>query len=911
MNPLKYDNDIDVAISKSINNQEGAPKAKHIRKIILQCNLAGATPFFRGVTKRNLGTDEIVAFKALIAIHHLLQEGTPRCLEDSYYQSSILNDTKAAWQRVPRSPKGYSGLIVEYCNLILAKVNFHHKHTDLPGDLSLDKWRKKDTIDTNAGLEISAHFLELQDAILQMQSVIFQSGPMTELKGACIVRLVTESYNIYSILTFLLKKLAETVDSLDVFSYSIQRYLDQYNALRTFYFEARNVKYVSSIIMVPMLSKDPPRFSSKPIAKKTNQNQTNLQDPFFPTTFDFNSASFDPFQGQGGFGSQGFGNQGFDPFGQGGFNQAGMGPGMGGAGSYPQGGFGNQYGPGGFGPGAGGFSSVGQDAGFGGQGGFGGNQGGFPGGAFGPGGAFPGANMGGQPIAGVGAGAPGTLPGQDPNAAGLGAGGLGLAGAAGAKPKPKAGSSESGYADDEDDISKLRALLKAKDDEIAALKEKLEQETQARLAAERQAFALKQQLAQVVELHNLQMIASTVKQLDESRNAIDEYVVQLDNPNNPGNQSVTLENVKESSDEFWKWTCALTDARSNQSTDDLVDACKNVASSLKNLLDNIKGASAQSSNADVKQNLIDAARNAAFTTASLLDNIRDDPLNRQALESSRNDVKRNLDSVERERVNLTIEREGKLQTTETDSSYLEQLAHKELMAAAAAIEQAAEVLRLAMQRNKEKPAEGEGAAEITDAVLNSASAIAQAVRNLVAKATLAQKERVEKGRAGSTENRYKPDKTWSEGLISAAKSVAGATGLLVEIANNITQGRFDRESLIAGSKEVAASTIQLVSSCRVKADPNSQTMEQLETASKAVLIATNKLVEATKFELSQSDKAKAAEEDQQYIDPKSVYWRRKEVELQAEVLRAERALEETRKKLFGHRNLAYQQAGKK
>jgi len=941
---LKPDSEIDVAISKSINSQEGAPKAKHIRKIILQCNLSGAIPFFRGVTKRNLASDEIVAFKALIAIHHLLQEGTQKCLEDSYYQSSLLNDIRGAWQRVgPRSPKGFSGLIVEYSNLILAKINFHHKHPDLPGDLSLEKWRKKDAVDVNTGLELSAHLLDLQDNILQMQNAIFQSGEMKELKGACIVRLITESYNIYSVLTFLLKKLAETVDSLDVFSYSIQRYLDQYNALRTFYFEARNIKYVASIIMVPMLSKDPPRFS-KPTQKKSapqpDNNQNNFQDPFFPTTFDFNSPGhFDPFSqggqgfGQGGFGpgfgqQQGFGQGGFDPFGQGGFNQPGFGTGFGqGVGNFPQGGYGNQggFGPGagqgGFGQGApgqggfgpGGFVPVGQDPSFG-QGGFGG---GFPGNNnnFGQGG-FPQANMGGQPIAGVAAGAPGAG-GFDPNSSLAGQGvGLqgdgGAGGAGGAKPKPRAGQSETGFADDENDIEKLKALLKAKDEEIASLRDKLEKETQARLAAERQAFQLKQQLAQVVELHNLQMIASTVKQLDESRNAIDEYVVQLDNPNNPGNQSVTLEQVKESSDDFWKWTCALTEACSKQSTEDLVDACKHVAAALKGLLDNIKGASAQTSNGDIKQNLIDSARNAAFTTASLLDSIRDDPLNTKALESSKGDVKKSLDSVERERVNLTIEREGKLQTTETDSSYLEQLAHKELMAAAAAIEQAAETLKLAMQKQKEKPKDGpEGEAEVTDAVLSSASAIALAVRTLVTKASLAQKERVEKGRAGGSDNKYKPDKTWSEGLISAAKAVAGATGLLVEIANNCTKGQFDRESLIAGSKEVAASTIQLVSSCRVKADPNSQTMEQLESASKAVLVATNKLVEATKFELQQSEKGKSAEEENQYIDPKSVYWRRKEVELQADVLRSEKALEESRQRLFGHRNRGYREATKK
>eukprot|EP01098_Paradermamoeba_levis_P009530 TRINITY_DN3982_c0_g1_i4.p1 TRINITY_DN3982_c0_g1~~TRINITY_DN3982_c0_g1_i4.p1 ORF type:complete len:218 (+),score=85.34 TRINITY_DN3982_c0_g1_i4:939-1592(+) len=217
-----------------------------------------------------------------------------------------------------------------------------------------------------------------------------------------------------------------------------------------------------------------------------------------------------------------------------------------------------------------------------------------------------------------------------------------------------------------------------------------------------------------------------------------------------------------------------------------------------------------------------------------------------------------------------------------------------------------------MQKSKQTPKENqpEGQAEVTDAVLNSASAIAAAVRNLVNKATLAQIERVEKGRVGGTDGKYKPDRTWSEGLISAAKSVAGATGLLIEIANNVTQGQFDKESLVAASKEVSTSTIQLVSSCRVKADPNSQTMDQLEVASKAVLTATNKLVEATKFEIQKAQTDKAAD-NVQYVDPKSVYFKRKEVELQAECLRAEKILEQARGHLFSWRNMGYKEATRK
>ena len=118
-------------------------------------------------------------------------------------------------------------------------------------------------------------------------------------------------------------------------------------------------------------------------------------------------------------------------------------------------------------------------------------------------------------------------------------------------------------------------------------------------------------------------------------------------------------------------------------------------------------------------------------------------------------------------------------------------------------------------------------------------AITKATGLLVQAATSAQKERIEKGRAGTGGAVYRRDPTWSQGLISAAKAVAHATSTLVATANDAALGKIDEENLIAASKAVAGSTAQLVAATRAKSDPNSPTQAKLNTAAKAVTDATS------------------------------------------------------------------------
>lgn len=68
---------------------------------------------------------------------------------------------------------------------------------------------------------------------------------------------------------------------------------------------------------------------------------------------------------------------------------------------------------------------------------------------------------------------------------------------------------------------------------------------------------------------------------------------------------------------------------------------------------------------------------------------------------------------------------------------------------------------------------------------------------------------------------YKKDVAWSEGLISAAKSVAASVQELSVRANGCVSQETDPEALVVASKQVAAATAQLLIASRVRSDPNS------------------------------------------------------------------------------------------
>jgi len=245
---------------------------------------------------------------------------------------------------------------------------------------------------------------------------------------------------------------------------------------------------------------------------------------------------------------------------------------------------------------------------------------------------------------------------------------------------------------------------------------------------------------------------------------------------------------------------------------------------------------------------------------------------------------------------------------ELEENDLAKLAEEELSAAARQIEAAAARIMAASEPREHFETEAERRQfEVSEAILEAARAIAKAIHMLIQAATQAQKEIIAKGRANKAANPYKRDPAWAQGLISAAKAVAGCTDDLVESANDAAQKKVGDEVLIAATRGVAGATARLVAASKVKADPLSPSTHKLELAARSVGAATQALVDAAKAA------ARAQEEDRQReLDSRAAanaaVGRKVEFEQQVEIARLEKDLEAARKRMQQSRKDQYKDA---
>ena len=230
------------------------------------------------------------------------------------------------------------------------------------------------------------------------------------------------------------------------------------------------------------------------------------------------------------------------------------------------------------------------------------------------------------------------------------------------------------------------------------------------------------------------------------------------------------------------------------------------------------------------------------------------------------------------------------------------LVEQEMLSAAKAIEAATERLQQLMARPRDSSRFSAVDLQVHDSILAAALAITNAIARLIQAATESQQEIVAQGKGSSTSQQfYKKNNRWTEGLISAARSVAFATNLLIESADGVLSGTHTLEQLIVASNEVAAATAQLVAASRVKANLMSKTQERLELAAKAVTEACKALVKQVKA-ISAKE---VLEEDADYKNMAVLEFKKREMEQQVEILRLEKELGAARHRLGAMRRAGY------
>lgn len=194
--------------------------------------------------------------------------------------------------------------------------------------------------------------------------------------------------------------------------------------------------------------------------------------------------------------------------------------------------------------------------------------------------------------------------------------------------------------------------------------------------------------------------------------------------------------------------------------------------------------------------------------------------------------------------------------------------------------------------------------EVNEKILDACTFLMQCIKLLIRKAKALQEEIVSAGRGTtSIKEFYKRNSQWTEGLISAAKSVAKGANLLVEAANKaIVSESTQNFELIVAAQEIAACTAQLVIASKVKAPKESQKLGDLTKASRDVSQATGQVVATVK------DCNQSLEQLQEVDFTKLTSSQAKtmEMEIHVKVLELEQALQMQRLKLASFRRKHYQ-----
>ncbi|KAJ1537201.1 Talin-1, partial [Nowakowskiella sp. JEL0078] len=415
----------------------------------------------------------------------------------------------------------------------------------------------------------------------------------------------------------------------------------------------------------------------------------------------------------------------------------------------------------------------------------------------------------------------------------------------------------------------------------------------------KQQFTGVRELIRVIKLLGDESLRG-IRAIDSSITSIDEIVITLVS-SLPAQGSALPDEVAGLAKQLATAAASVV-ANSHGRQDELVAAANAIKKQLEDLA---RAAKAATENApeDKRSAIVGTVKEAATATKTLLFKVKavqenNSTDNKQAIQEASKGVIGAVNNV----VSSTNEL---ISTGYVDQNDPNVIAERELLSAATAIESIAKKLTSTIHTPRE-----DASSEFEGQMLDAAKAIAAATGQLVRSATHAQRDLVAKGRTTAKQDedvvKYFSDGTWSDGLVSAAKSVAEATRDLCEVAGQAMKGVVPRERIIVASKQVSAATVQLITAAGVRADPNDTAQIRLRAAGKAVTSTTEQLVKAVEEALKFDATDQIASDLWSGSEPVSATSAKvMEMEAQVSILKMEKELEKARNKLAAVRKQKY------
>lgn len=471
-------------------------------------------------------------------------------------------------------------------------------------------------------------------------------------------------------------------------------------------------------------------------------------------------------------------------------------------------------------------------------------------------------------------------------------------------------------------IKDLEDKLQDKDIEIEMLQQTMDETVSDLINQQKESeTAIDDQIDEVLKQQSFKFTQLIDAVLKSGIKKIQDAVFELDSPMQGGNMSASPEYlatlIEKSGDLSTEFSNSFNDylvdgiGGDNEAT--VIDTITNFTTSIGDVLLNTKGLTRLTKIDDFQDDLVDTARDVALICEVFLEALISESISSLSLEDKTEKVING--NVDVQEVLQTLqELVGSLKVSHVDldifSGELSEIVDQEMQNASKIIDQASS--HLAQLLNKQPDPElTELDLEVNKSILSCASAIIAAVKLLINSSIKAQDEIVKNGAEAGGVNRteyYKKNNKWTEGLISASKSVSSSATGLISIADGLVSAAKGKstEELIVASNQVAASTAQLVSAARVKSSlMTMDSQEGLENASKKVNGACRDLVHKVgKLVESKED----WEGEVERIKGLSGYQSKsEEMEQLVEILKLEKALAGARKRLGEIRRWGYRE----
>ncbi|XP_067010683.2 huntingtin-interacting protein 1 isoform X2 [Anabrus simplex] len=257
-----------ISIGKAVNQIENPVKEKHVRSTIIGTfHEKGGATFWSCVLRLPLQENRIVAWKFCHVLHKVLREGHPHVIPHSQRHRGKIEDLGKLWVHLR---EGYGKLIQLYCQLLITKLDFHRRNPRFPGNLQVTK-EELESIgenDINNYFQMSVEMFDYMDEILTLQSAIFGSLDMSRANsmtssGQCrlapLIPCIQDSSQLYDYCVKILFKLHASLPP-DTLAGHRDRFLKQFRSLRQFYLSANTLQYFKNLIQIPLLPENPPNF---------------------------------------------------------------------------------------------------------------------------------------------------------------------------------------------------------------------------------------------------------------------------------------------------------------------------------------------------------------------------------------------------------------------------------------------------------------------------------------------------------------------------------------------------------------------------------------------------------------------------------------------------------------------------